>query len=244
MTQTIMQPGEKPILPIDFTPQIGAAVISQILNVSIEARGQVAQVTALTVAEQAFDGQEVRLKLQGGTDGELYLVTVTVRDGGGQEATTDFEVAVVDLRWTVPDGTTPYLTIAEFVTHVGLEETLQLTDAGTGRVGKARLISAIIDAQAVADGYLAGRYTVPLAEAPQLVKAAVRAMARASLYRDELPFNVKAAADQAVKTLERLSSGAMKLPQAEEPAAAPETTTTIVSHTGGRAYPPGALDAF
>lgn len=237
------QPAEALIWEWDFAAKTGEAIQS-IAAVTIAARGRVAEVAALAASDQGFDGQRVRVQLEGGTDGESYLVTVRIVDAGGQEAELDAEFLCADLGWIAPDGTTPYLTIAEMVEAFGYEELVRLTDElGTRRIDKARLIAAIMSAQAEADGYLASRYTVPLtAPIPLLLKNAVRDRARFKLYNQEAPEGVKTAAADALRTLRDLATGTMKLPQAETPPAT--SSDPVMWHSGGRTYPPGSLDGY
>lgn len=237
------QPSEALVWEWDFAAKTGEAIQS-IAAVTIAARGRVAEVAALTVGDQGFDGQRVRTRLEGGTDGESYHVTMRVVDVAGQTCELDAEFLVADLAWIAPDGTTPYLTIAEMVEEVGYEELVRLTDElGTRRIDKARLVSAIMASQAEADGYLASRYTVPLSPPiPVLIRTAVKDRARFRLYRTEAPEGVRTAAAEALRTLRDIASGAMKLPQAETPPAT--SSDPVMVHTAGRTYPPGSLDGY
>lgn len=237
------QPSEALIWEWDFAAKTGEAIQS-VAAVTIAARGRVAEVAPLTAGDQGFDGQRVRTRLEGGTDGESYHVTVRVVDVAGQHAELDAEFLVADLAWIAPDGVTPYLTIAEMVEEIGYEELVRLTDElGTRRIDKARLIAAIMAAQAEADGYLANRYTVPLSPPiPLLVKNAVKDRARFRLYRTEAPEGVRLAAAEALVTLKGLAAGTMKLPQAETPPAT--SSDPVIYHTAGRTYPPGSLDGY
>lgn len=237
------QPSEALIWEWDFSLKTGEAIQS-IESVTIAARGRVAEVAALTASDQGFAASRARVQLDGGTDGESYLVTVRIVDAAGQHAELDAEFLCADLAWIAPDGTTPYLTIAEMVAAFGYEELVRLTDElGTRRIDKARLVGAIMAAQAEADGYLASRYTVPLtAPIPLLVKTAVRDRARFKLYNQEAPEGVKTAAADALRTLRDLATGTMKLAQAETPAAT--SSDPVMWHSGGRTYPPGSLDGY
>ena len=243
MKPIFKQPSEALIWEWDFGSKTGEAIQS-IAAVGVAARGRVAEAAALTVSDQGFDGQRARVQLEGGTDGESYLVTVRVVDAAGQEAELDAEFLVADLAWIAPDGTTAYLTIAEMVEEIGYEELVRLTDElGTRRIDKSRLIAAIMASQAEADGYLASRYTVPLAPPiPLLVKTAVKDRARFRLHRTEAPEGVRLAAAEALVTLKGLATGTMKLPQAETPPAT--SSDPVMYHTAGRTYPPGSLDGY
>jgi len=245
MKPMFKQPSEAKIWTWNFAPDLGGEAIASILSVTVAARGRVAQVLPLVIGAQGYEGQQARARLDDGTDGESYLVSVKVADAAGQKYELDAEFLCVDLSWAAPDGSTPYLSIAEFVEEVGYEEAIRLTDElQTGRIDKARLIAVIEAAQAVADGYLASRYSVPLAAAPQIVKSAVLDLARRRLYRLEAPEGVKLAAADAMANLKAIAKGDMRLPQAEEPAASPTTVSPVLVSTAGRTYPPGSLDSY
>jgi phage gp36-like protein len=230
----------------DLGTKLGSEAIQSVESVAIAARGRVPAVLPLVVGDQGFAGQLVRTRLDDGTDGESYLVTVRVATASGQRAEVEAEFVVVDLSWIYADGATPYLSVREFVEWTGYEEAVRLTDElGIGRVDKPRLVAAIEDAQAVADGWLAARYAVPIAApVPRLVKSAVLDLARRRLYRLEPPDGVKTAAAEALATLKAIGSGVMKLPQAEEPAAAPTAADPVRFSGAARTYTDGSLDGY
>ena len=67
----------------------------------------------------------------------------------------------------------PYATIADLQVRYGDTELRQLSDIGTPRSGAmvdAVLLRALLDASAWIDGYLVGRYALPISDAPALAK--------------------------------------------------------------------------
>lgn len=246
MKPNFKQPSEALIWRFDFAAAMGGEAISSILSTSVSARGRVPAALPLVIGDSGFAGQAARVRLDDGTDGETYLVTVRVADAAGQKYELDGEFLCIDTGYIAPDGITPYLSIAEFVEEVGYEELVRLTDElNTGRIDKARLIAAIDAAQAVADGYLAGRYSVPIAAPiPRIVKSAVLDLARRRLYRLEPPDGIKTAAADAMANLKAIAKGDMKLPQAQEPAASPTAASPVLVATSGRVYPAGSLDGY
>lgn len=232
----LKQPSEQLIYEFDFTARLGATgTIASIAAATVTARGLIAVVAPLSIGAQAIQGAKVRLRLEGGTDGELYLVTVRITDTGGQTHELDAEFSVLDLTWIVPDLTTPYAGITDFVARFGIAEALNLADeAGTGRIDKVRIAGALTDAQAVADGFLASRYSVPYTADWPLLKMAVLDHARFRLYPQEAPPAVKAASDQAMATFRAMGSGAVRPPTASVPEAAPATSDPVLFVSGGR----------
>jgi phage gp36-like protein len=239
MAQTVIkQPAEqlKPNLAFE-----GAAAISAIVDVSAVKRDLVAGSSNLTIAAELVAGM-LFVTLIGGTDGERYLVTGRVEDAGGEIREAELEVVVIDAAWTMPDGGDGYLPISEFVGKFGLEEVVRMTDlAGDGRIDRGLLVNALADAQALTDAYIAGRYSVPLADPPAVVKTAIADMARARLYPRGAPDGVADAAKAAVKLLERIGAGQLPLPALEAPAEAPSSAPIAVS-PGARQYPDALRD--
>lgn len=227
MTPRIKQPSEQRVYELDFAGDLGADV-AEIVSIDIAPRGQVAQATALTAASSAFDGTLVRVELAGGTSGELYLVTVQAASAAGGPAEQDFEVLVEDLSWTVPDGTTAYLSIEDFVTRLGIGDALKLTDElGSGRINKPVIIAAILDAQAEVDSYLGKVYPVPLAApVPQRVTRLVFDLAVAGLHTGALPAAVEQARDRATRALRDLANGTAVLTDIAVATPTPAATPT------------------
>ncbi|PHP19524.1 hypothetical protein CG471_11740 [Sphingobium sp. IP1] len=233
--ETILkQPSEMLHRPVTFN---GISTVTVLHSVDVAARGLVASVAELGVVPQLF-ADAVTLAISGGTDGERYLVTVIADDADGQRAETELEIAVIDMAWSMPDGGAPYLTIAEFIDRFTLEEVLVMTDTGKGWIDRGLLVGALVNAQAVADTHLAARYTVPLVEAPLIIKKIVGDLARADLYPRGAPDGVAAAAKVSMKMLERIQSGALPVPAATAPVAAPAQDDILIS-PGRRAYPDG-----
>lgn len=220
--------------PVTFN---GISTVTALHSVDVAARGLVASVAELGVVPQLF-ADAVTLAISGGTDGERYLVTVIADDADGQRAETELEIAVIDMAWSMPDGGAPYLTIAEFIDRFTLEEVLVMTDTGKGWIDRGLLVGALINAQAVADTHLAARYTVPLVEVPLIIKKIVGDLARADLYPRGAPEGVATAAKASMKMLERIQTGALPVPAATAPAAAPAQDDILIA-PGRRAYPDG-----
>lgn len=213
----------------------------EVVSIVVAARGLVVGAPPIT-ALGTVAGGIATISMVGGVDGERYLITVRATDAGGKLLESELEVAVVDATWQLPDGGAPYLSIGKFVDHFGLDEVVAMTDAnGSGRIDRALLISALTGAQAIADSNIASRYSVPLETVPPIVELAIADIARARLYPRGAPDGVADAAKAAVRTLERIASGALPLGVAQPPAPV-ASDTPILTFGGNRAYPDNLVD--
>jgi len=104
-----------------------------------------------------------------------------------------------------------YSTEDDLLKHVSEDTLIQLTDdAGMGIVDADRLADAIADADAVIDGYLSRRYSVPMNPVPPLV---VRMSADIALYNlycrrpGTMPEERQSRYDAALAQLKDLSKG-------------------------------------
>lgn len=112
-----------------------------------------------------------------------------------------------------------YATLAHLIERYGELEITQLTDAASpGLIDEAVAARALDDASAVIDGYLGGRYTLPLAAVPPALVNACCELARARLYKDALPPVVEKRHDEAMRYLDLLGQGRITLGAAPEPA--------------------------
>jgi phage gp36-like protein len=93
---------------------------------------------------------------------------------------------------------------------------IQLTDdAGAGSIDTQKVSKAIADADEVIDGYLRGRYTLPLPAVPSLIRKLSVDLAVFNLYsrRPELamPETVMVRYNSAIKMLEGIQKGVITL---------------------------------
>lgn len=191
-------------------------------------------------ADLNVSGNDVALTINGGTDGEIYDVTVTVNLTAGGTAERSFVLAVITDSWMMPDFTAGWLTIHEFIQRLGLDDTIAATDRnGTGGIDLPYLTGALTDAQAECEVFLAGRYALPLSVVPSMLKAAVYDIARSRLYPRGLPEGVSDAAKAARSNLARISNGQAVLPGAAGVEADPASTSAdpVLGWNSDRAYP-------
>ena len=114
---------------------------------------------------------------------------------------------------------------------------IQLTDdADTGDVNEEAVNSAISDAGETIDGFLRGRYPLPLNPTPGLIRTIALDLATYGIYglkvEFELPELVKDRYKTAVALLMRIQDGKMELYEKDEPAQ--------VKASGGPAFVKGS----
>jgi phage gp36-like protein len=115
-----------------------------------------------------------------------------------------------------------YATVADMIARYGEEPMIQLTDrTGDGVIDAAVLEQKLADASALVDGYLAGRYPVPLSPVPGILVGYACDIARYNLYPDaeltqEHPVRLRY--KDAIQFLTLVGQGRLNLGAAPEPA--------------------------
>lgn len=125
-----------------------------------------------------------------------------------------------------------YVTLAQLTDRFGEEMLISLTDRGVDALGVIDtdvIARALAETDALIDGYLAGRYALPLSTTETLLVGVAGAIAIYNLHRYEAPEKITADYNAAIKTLEKLSNGVIKLTAAG--VEAPSTGTTGVQIT-------------
>jgi len=116
----------------------------------------------------------------------------------------------------------PYSVLADVLARLPHENLVQLTDdEQTGTVSLSRVMDAIADADALIDGYLRGRYSLPLAiPVPALVRKLSVDLAIYHLYSRRLelvmPESMLERHKNATKALERIQGGIITLTAADK----------------------------
>ncbi len=107
----------------------------------------------------------------------------------------------------------PYATSAQLTARFGEDELVSLTDRdGTaGTIVAAVLDVALTDASALINGYLAGRYTLPLATPPAMLERLCCDIARYGLYDNGASEQVSKRFDDSVRFLEMVAAGKITL---------------------------------
>lgn len=129
-----------------------------------------------------------------------------------------------------------YATQQHMVDRYGEREIIQLTDNGptqTGAIVADVLTRALEDADAEIDGYLAGRYTLPLSTTPRVILGIACDIARYRLFVEAVPEVVERRYKDAVKLLENIAKGVVNLglDDTGAPAATPDNVVQFPTST-------------
>lgn len=111
----------------------------------------------------------------------------------------------------------PYTSLADLNDRYGERLLIDLTDRSetpVGAVVTATVDRALADTDAMIDGFLAGRYVLPLAEVPPLIADLAQMIAIWKLHVYEPNPKIEADYKAAVKSLEGIASGTIRLPVA------------------------------
>jgi phage gp36-like protein len=229
MILMIKQPAETLVVDVP----VHLAAVTQIVSVTVTPRGLAAGPALVASAAVAVPGG-VRVRLDGGADGEIYNLAVLAGDGAQQrEGAVDVHVA--ELGFVLPDGAHPYISPADYVGRYGYEETLRLTDeAGVQRIDAVRLRLAMQDAQAEIDAHIAVRYELPLAQpVPPLIASLMHLLVRAGLHHHaDAAHPALVAREHARRALENIAGGRIRLVgalPAQAPGAAAATDNDVLS---------------
>lgn len=129
-----------------------------------------------------------------------------------------------------------YATQADLEVRFKQQELIELTDeAGNGVIDAAAVAVVLSDADSEINGYIAGRYTLPLTQtSDELVRLACD-IARYRLYDTRATDQVKARYDDAIKKLRDVSVGkaSLGIDQASQPVAVAGGATIS---SGGRDF--------
>ncbi|TWB58684.1 gp436 family protein [Nitrospirillum viridazoti] len=138
----------------------------------------------------------------------------------------------------------PYATLQDMVDRYGSGELRDLTDRdGTaGQPVDAVAGVALTDASQMIDGYLVGRYQLPLSPVPQNVVRWTCDIARFFLWKDQASDAVKTLYTAAVASLVSVQRGTLTLEAGA--VEAPQVDNQVVVEGPGRMFPPGSLRGF
>lgn len=133
----------------------------------------------------------------------------------------------------------PYATPADMVASFGNAEMTALSDIGEPRLDAVDvdvLQRVLSDASALIDGYLAGRYRLPLHPVPAALRVHCSGVARYLLMTNAPDERAKADFKAAVSFLERVASGAIALLPPAETGQVAEGMGPVVFNTGSKVF--------
>jgi phage gp36-like protein len=110
-----------------------------------------------------------------------------------------------------------YATLQQLTDRFGEDLLIRVTDRGdvaTDTVDTDVVDRALADTDAMIDGYLAGRYALPMATTPPLVTDLAQVIAIYKLHVYQPDEKIERDYDQAIKQLRDIASGTIKLPVA------------------------------
>ncbi|MDA3978484.1 gp436 family protein [Gallibacterium sp. AGMB14963] len=133
-----------------------------------------------------------------------------------------------------------YATADDFVLRIGEQQAIELTDRDrTGEINQQVLAIALSDSSSQMDGYLLGRYTLPLASIPDNLVRICCDIARYRLVSmsevtttDEIIERYKLS----LKELEQIASGKISLGIASNETQAEDSVGVIFSNPGNRIF--------
>ena len=111
----------------------------------------------------------------------------------------------------------PYTTLSALTNRFGERMLVELTDRdelATGQVDTDVVDQAIADTDAMIDGYLHRRYALPLSDVPPLVASLALDIAIYKLHVYQAPDKIVEDYKAAVRSLDGISSGSIRLPVA------------------------------
>lgn len=157
----------------------------------------------------------------------------------------------------------PYASASDMIARFSAEELAQRADRGTPRLVSAAMLQAaaagqslagytadeqaaaatalalidqaLADANDTIDGYLAGRYAVPLASPPVVVKRLACDLARYFLYDDQVTDTIQKRYDAAERFFREVAAGRVSL-GADLGAAGQPTGGTVEISSGGTVF--------
>lgn len=107
-----------------------------------------------------------------------------------------------------------YATQDDLVERFGESMLIDLSDRANppaGAIDATVITKALTDADAQIDGYLLGRYLLPLASTPDLVNDLAKTIAIYKLHRDAVSDKIRADYQDALKQLAQIAAGAIRL---------------------------------
>lgn len=115
-----------------------------------------------------------------------------------------------------------YVTASDLANRIGQDELTRLADRDGDDVADTGVIDAsIAEAGGIIDGYLAGRYDLPLSDTPAVLKSIACDLVICGLHPWDAPEDVHNRKKDAIKMLQQIADGKLvldgRIPATEEP---------------------------
>jgi len=107
-----------------------------------------------------------------------------------------------------------YSSQEDLIERFGESMLIDLTDLSmpaTGQIDAAKIARALEDTDATIDGYLSGRYVLPLSQTPPMLRDLSLSIAIYKLHRDTSSDKIQKDYNDALKTLVLVSNGTVRL---------------------------------
>lgn len=124
-----------------------------------------------------------------------------------------------------------YATVDDLILRFGRPEMVELTDRAdppSERVDRAVAEQALASASNTIDGYVGAQHKLPLAEVPPLLVDLCCDIARFNLFDRKASEEVRDRFKNAIRTLENIAKGMVKLPIAAGPEPAGRDGVTVI----------------
>ena len=198
-------PGDTVVVEFDFSPDTSTVTEDPAPTVAVTvAAGTDASPSAILLGPVTVAGGRVYQRVTAGLTGVDYALKCTA--ASGQDRYTVEAILPVRARPALVLAAAVYCSEAEFEQRFGPRE---LTDLLSGGTSYAR---AENDAASTIDGFLAGRYTTPLASPPAIVIGWAADLARYRLWDDHAPEEIRRRAEAALAQLRDVARGVISLP--------------------------------
>ena len=124
----------------------------------------------------------------------------------------------------------PYATLADLIERAGEAEIRQVADRDRdGTIDADVIEAALTDADNLVNGYVAAKYTVPLASVPDLVRTWAVSIARYVLHRNGPADHIAQDYKDAIAALKDVAAGKIRLPVAVGEAAPASASGTVMA---------------
>lgn len=226
-------PADVITVEFDFSAD-ATAVTAPSITISA-ASGTDADPSLMLVGAPTVSGAVVLQRIQGGINGVLYALQCLAYNGADRYSIE--ALLPVKVRPILSSAVPRYITEAQFEQRFGVGETSDLLSNG------ASFAEAENDAASLIDGYLAGRYTLPLVSVPAIVTGWAGDITRFKLWDDHAPEEVRRRYEDALGALKMLAQGLISLPPGSDgtPSVQP---VTFGGYSASRVFTTDSLGCF